>query len=208
MGKIRVKTKKYEIYDYWKDKAITKDFEVKLWKECTAEEEAVNMIDFPDEIVCWACGILPYENADTDNNETLWNHDHLLNRAHILASSKGGEDSPSNLFLLCPNCHDEAPDTTNPKNFYAWVYYKRKFDNWMKVYEREFEKAARIRGIDVEELLRRCSLLSLDFDTVEARRKQMVEKCALHGSAISLSSKMLSFIDIILENTEEEHNPE
>ncbi len=44
MGKIRVKTKKYEIYDYWKDKAITKDFEVKLWKECTAEEEAVNIM--------------------------------------------------------------------------------------------------------------------------------------------------------------------
>lgn len=203
-----MKTKKYEIYDYWKDKAITKDFEVKLWKECTAEEEAVNIIEFSDSTVCWACGTYSNEVDDTNNIETLWNHDHLLHRAHILASSKGGEDSPSNLFLLCPNCHNEAPDTTNPKNFYAWVYYKRKHDNWVKVFKREFEKASQIKGIDMGELIRRCSSLNIRVDMIEVWGKQMVERCALHGFEISLSTKMLSFTDIILENTEEEHNPE
>lgn len=112
-----MKIKKYEIYNHWKDKAITKNFEVKLWKACIAEDEAVKIIEFPDEIACWACGIPPYQTADSDKIEKLWNHDHLLDRAHIFARSKGGGDMPSNLFLLCPNCHAESPDTTNPKNF-------------------------------------------------------------------------------------------
>ena len=200
---IEMKIKKYEIYNYWKDKAITKDFEVKLWRECTDEDEAVKIVDSPDEIVCWACGILPYKTADTEKIETLWNRDHLLNRAHILAHSKGGEDAPSNLFLLCPNCHAESPDTTNPKNFYAWVYYRRRYENWTQIYERELEKAANIKKIDVEELMNRCCSLSMDIDTIEKMRMQMAEKCALHGVAVSMSSKMLSFIDILAESTED-----
>ncbi len=198
-----METKKYEIYNYWKDKAITKNFEVKLWEACTADDEAVKITDFPDEIFCWACEALPYVIADSDNIKTLWNHDHFLDKAHILAKSKGGEDTPSNLFLLCPNCHVEAPDTTNLQNFYAWVYYKRRFDNWVLTYKKEFEKAANIKRVDVEELYKRWERLSLNLDTVEALRGQMAEKCALHGSAISMSSKMMSFIDILLELTEE-----
>lgn len=126
-----MKINKYKIYSYWKDKAITNKFEVKLWEMCTPEDEAVKIIDFPDEILCWGCGCLPYIAADSEEIEVLWNQDHLLDRAHILAKSKGGEDIPSNLFLLCPNCHAESPDTTNSQNFYAWVYHKRKFDNWV-----------------------------------------------------------------------------
>ncbi|MCD2493641.1 HNH endonuclease [Lacrimispora sp. NSJ-141] len=198
-----METKKYEIYNYWKDKAITKNFEVKLWEVCTADDEAVKITGFPDEIFCWACEALPYVTADTDNIKTLWNHDHFLNRAHIFAKSKGGEDTPSNLFLLCPNCHAEAPDTTNLQNFYAWVYYKRRFDNWVLIYKKEFEKAADIKRVDAEELYKRWERLNLNLDTVEALRSQMAERCALHGSAISMSSKMMSFIDILLELTEE-----
>jgi len=133
------KIKKFEIYNYWKDKAITKDFKVKLWEACVDEDEAVKVIDFPDKIVCWACGVLPYETADTEKLEVLWNRDRLLDRAHILARSKGGKDIPSNLFLLCPNCHAESSDTTNPSDFYSWVYYKRKFENWAEVYRKELK---------------------------------------------------------------------
>jgi len=198
-----MKTRKYEIYNYWKDKAITKDFEVKLWEACIAEDEAVKIIDFPDEIVCWACGLPPYNSIDTEKVEALWNHDHLLDRAHILAHSKGGKDVPSNLFLLCPNCHAESPDTTNPQNFYAWIYYKRKFENWAQIYKMELEKVAKIKGIDLEKLLEYCVHLNFDFNSIEAIRKQLSERCALHGGAISMSSKMLSFIDILLEGIEQ-----
>lgn len=194
---------KYEIYNYWKDKAITKNFEVKLWERCTSEDEAVKIIECSDGIVCWGCGLLPYSTVDSDKIEVLWKHDHLMNKAHILARSKGGEDVPSNLFLLCPNCHEEAPDTTNPKNFYAWVYHKRKSDNWVQVYRRELEKAASIKGIALEELVGCFGQLNMDSDTIEAMRKQMAERCALHGGAVSMSSKMLSIIDILLESTKE-----
>ncbi len=85
---------------------------------------------------------------------------------------------------------------------------KRKHDNWVKVFKREFEEASQIKGIDMGELIRRCSSLNIRVDMIEVWGKQMVERCALHGFEISLSTKMLSFTDIILENTEEEHNPE
>ena len=196
-------TNKYKIYSYWKDKAITKQFKIKLWEMCTPEDEAVKIIDFPDEIVCWGCGALPYRSSESKSLAALWNQDHQLDRAHILARSKGGEDIPSNLFLLCPDCHAESPDTINPENFYAWVYYKRKYDNWAQVYRRELEKAAIIKGIDLEELLRRIGQLDMELDVVEAMRKQSIERCALHGGAVSMSSKTLTLIDILLENTKE-----
>lgn len=198
-----MKTEKYEICNYWKDKAITKEFKVKLWSECTDEEEAVKIVDFPDEIVCWACGILPFYSIDTENKEKMWNQDHLLNRAHIVAQSKGGDDTPSNLFLLCPNCHEESPDTTNPQNFYAWVYYKRQLDNWVQIYKRELEKAAKIKGIDLKELFERFNKLNWNIDEINVIRKDLIDRCALHGGAVSMSSKTLSLIDILLERTDE-----
>ena len=50
-----MKTKKYDIYSYWSDKAITKSGEVKRIGECTDGEEAVKVTELPDEIFCWAC---------------------------------------------------------------------------------------------------------------------------------------------------------
>ena len=79
-----------------------------MWEECAPEDEAIKIIDFPDGISCWACGILPYNTYDSEKIEALCNHDHLLDRAHIIARSKGGEDLPSNLFLLFlkPHCRE------------------------------------------------------------------------------------------------------
>ena len=48
------------------------------------------------------------------------------NRCHIIPRQAGGSNDPSNLFLLCEECHEESPDTLNPKNFFKWVYKKRK----------------------------------------------------------------------------------
>ena len=43
-----MKTKKYDIYSYWSDKAITKSGEVKRIGECTDGEEAVKVTELPD----------------------------------------------------------------------------------------------------------------------------------------------------------------
>ena len=48
---------KFRIYDYWKDKAITKKFEIKPVSACTKEDDALSITEFPDEIFCWACQI-------------------------------------------------------------------------------------------------------------------------------------------------------
>lgn len=41
---------KFRIYDYWKDKAITKKFEIKPVSACTKEDDALSITEFPDEI--------------------------------------------------------------------------------------------------------------------------------------------------------------
>ncbi|MEI3298622.1 hypothetical protein [Dysosmobacter welbionis] len=40
---------KFRIYDYWKDKAITKKFEIKPVSACTKEDDALSITEFPDE---------------------------------------------------------------------------------------------------------------------------------------------------------------
>lgn len=39
-------TKKYDIYSYWKDKAITKNFEVKLWNMCVLKMKRSTSLNF------------------------------------------------------------------------------------------------------------------------------------------------------------------
>ena len=67
---------KFRIYDYWKDKAITKKFEIKPVSACTKEDDALSITEFPDEIFCWACQMPPYQQGDTsDTQRTLeWRH--------------------------------------------------------------------------------------------------------------------------------------
>ncbi len=197
-----MKTKKYEIYECWKDKAITKEFLIKRWEDCSAEDEAVKITGYPDEIFCWACQMIPYNTSLSPKIEVYWNQDHFLDRAHILAKSKGGLETADNLFLLCPDCHAESPDTTNPQNFFAWVYYKRTNESFVQVFERELAKTAKIKGIPLEELLERCGELNLDSSKLAELRKRVGEKCALHGMTISMSSKMFSFIEALQEITQ------
>lgn len=110
---------KFRIYDYWKDKAITKKFEIKPVSACTKEDDALSITEFPDEIFCWACQMPPYQQGTHRTLSGLWNGDTLLQRSHILEKSLNGEDKPENYFLLCPQCHAESPDTTDAKLFFA-----------------------------------------------------------------------------------------
>ena len=139
---------KFRIYDYWKDKAITKKFEIKPVSACTKEDDALSITEFPDEIFCWACQMPPYQQGTHRTLSGLWNGDTLLQRSHILEKSLNGEDKPENYFLLCPQCHAESPDTTDAKLFFAWVRYKRTHENYSMVLRRDMKKAAEILGVD------------------------------------------------------------
>lgn len=129
----------YSIAEYWKDKCITKDGNVFTYDEIKANgaEEYEFVICDLGEPKCWACGKPTYaweekcypqwlENGDY---RSIWNSKKVrshLNRCHIIPESLGGNADLSNVFLMCPKCHEASPDTRNKGTFFRWVYRKRK----------------------------------------------------------------------------------
>lgn len=55
---------------------------------------------------CWACGAVGKR---------------LKTRAHVIAKSQGGQDTPDNYFLLCDVCHDEQPDGLSREIQEKWL---------------------------------------------------------------------------------------
>ena len=73
---------------------------------------------------CFACG---WSNAGpmlSDIPKTgkhmNWNNARL-DRAHILAVSDGGSNAVTNILLLCPTCHKDAPMTNNREDMFAFI---------------------------------------------------------------------------------------
>lgn len=44
-----------------------------------------------------------------------------LQRCHIVPYSLGGEDTPSNLVLLCGRCHLDNPNVADPEVMWDWI---------------------------------------------------------------------------------------
>ena len=134
-----VRTKRFQIFEYWKDKYITSDgkiIERKDLKENESKNPELVITDW-GEPSCRACGkpARLKENASyvewkqTNNYEKIWNSkevEHSLQKCHIVPRALQGEDEPHNLFMLCSSCHCESPDTTNESTFIRWVYRIRK----------------------------------------------------------------------------------
>lgn len=53
---------------------------------------------------CWSCG-----------------EERKLNKCHIVPHALGGKSEPSNLVLLCKQCHDENPNTNCPDDYWKWL---------------------------------------------------------------------------------------
>ncbi len=124
-----------DIFEYWKDKVILESGKVVSFKE--ALNGSINyksVIDDWGEPCCWACEkpiIGEYERKRQGEVDLslIWNDDVVkskLEKCHIIPRAKGGEDIPSNMFLMCPTCHEQSPDTVNTGNFFRWVYDQRK----------------------------------------------------------------------------------
>lgn len=121
------------IFDYQKDKAITKDGNVV--QDIDGDREKISVVrdwTMPRYFACCDCMFadkkIDFNSEkfmDKQNISLMWNYPEIkknLNRCHIKPRAAGGSDEPRNLFLLCETCHIEAPDTGNPKNFFKWVY--------------------------------------------------------------------------------------
>lgn len=123
----------FSIFDYWKDKAIHESGEIVSGRDVLSDKYIRIMVDW-GEPSCWACDkpiMSTYEKNGVSAGDLskIWNDSNVkkhLNRCHITPRTKGGDDSPSNMFLMCPSCHAKSPDTANPYNFFRWVYDQRK----------------------------------------------------------------------------------
>lgn len=128
--------KKSEIFDYWKSRL---------------HEHGI-LIDWgePD---CWACGFhygskydIRKPDAGMDKIFRCWDKV-PLQRCHIVPKSLGGTNSVENLFLMCRECHDSAPNTPFQSIFLEWAKNQSHF-------LREGEKiksAMRSFGLDATE---------------------------------------------------------
>lgn len=101
---------KSEVFEYWKERIFDLGF----------------FIDW-GEPSCWACG--EFWNGRYHITNPKASYEKILNcwekvplqRCHIIPRSLGGSNEPSNLFLMCKECHDLAPNTSIPEIFFQWA---------------------------------------------------------------------------------------
>ena len=113
-----------EIFRYWKDRIHIE----------------ANWIDW-GEPSCWACGLgwegrydIKTPNASWTSIERAWERA-PLQRCHIVPKSLRGPDTVDNLFLMCRECHDLAPNTPIREIFFHWVKQQswfRRSENTLK----------------------------------------------------------------------------
>jgi 5-methylcytosine-specific restriction endonuclease McrA len=124
---------KSRIFDHWKDQL----------------PQLRILIDW-GEPSCWACGFHYGTRHDIKCSSASWQEicrgwDRIpLQRCHIVARSLGGKDEVSNLFLMCRECHDRAPNTTIPAIFFEWA----RAQSWDSRESAKILDALRAFGID------------------------------------------------------------
>ena len=127
---------KGDIFEHWKDWLNENGFD---WGEPS----------------CWACGCwwstkydVQNPKASLDEIKKLWNKIAPLQRCHIIPKSLGGTNDSSNLFLMCRECHDKAPDTSSRELFLKWA----KAQNWFKKGKIDIEENLDAFGMNVDEM--------------------------------------------------------
>lgn len=89
-----------------------------------------------EHIFCWACQREFYtrkyewsKHLDPRDVDKAWDQAKVLQICHIIPESLGGSGTVDNLFLLCPDCHDAAPDTAFSDRFLEWALSQSHFAN-------------------------------------------------------------------------------
>lgn len=127
---------KSQIFEHWRKRLCSMGF----------------LIDW-GEPSCWACGFHYQDKYDIKNSNVGWNkilkcwEKIPLQRCHIVSRSLGGTNDASNLFLMCRQCHDLAPNTDIPEIFFKWA----KAQNWWKRENLKIQDAFDSFGINEKE---------------------------------------------------------
>lgn len=123
---------KSEIFKYWKNRIFSYGL----------------FIDW-GEPSCWVCGFHYGSKYDIKRSDASWDEIYRcwdkmpLQRCHIVPKSLGGKDKAKNLFLMCRECHDLAPNTNIPSIFFKWA----KSQSWTVRDNKKVEDALKIFGI-------------------------------------------------------------
>lgn len=202
----------YEILQFWKDKVITKDYEVKSINDIEVKDLENKFVVFDcGEPECWGCGKPVYgiEDILLNNKSTLiniWNNDIVrgyLHKCHIFAKQFGGKESPNNLFLLCKECHKESPDTVNPKNFFCWVWNKRNNGGYIGEFAKGIEDTAKYMKIDLNYLASKFNE-NYSWNDITIVIKNAIKKSGMHGFEISKSTYYYCILDELKKFIENE----
>ncbi len=186
-----------EILDYWLPIINSKD----------GHKYAPHPID-GGEPTCWACGKYwdtkydsfgKYDLTGTTPYYKLWaKAGSKLERCHIVAKSLGGSNEPSNLFIMCKECHILSPDITDPKYFFKWVLSRK---GYMEIYGDKILEASDALGFDYTDKKIQKKINSLFTNKVKNKKfhKYLAENTTIHaGHGLSMTS-MISAIMVFCE---------
>lgn len=197
-----LRTKHLDIALYWDDKVLYPDGHVETWNGDSSGEMMITDIGEP---ACWACGypvtLSATKLAEIEalpNIESVYKHKLVtsrLQRCHLIPRAKGGSDDPSNIVLLCPECHAQAPDTAHSKHMLRWIYKRKKEYTFGKLNPRILIDRAMKTLIDlgydvsgIPELVR---------DLTNEQCKDYVRSLAgLHASAVKESTQEAVITDM------------
>lgn len=89
------------------------------WASSPERETFAPMLEDLSEPCCFACG-WHSERWAKATPRASWERA-TLERAHVVPSSRGGSDDPSNIILLCAPCHRDSPDWPDASEMARWV---------------------------------------------------------------------------------------
>ncbi|WP_294562249.1 hypothetical protein [uncultured Traorella sp.] len=187
-----------QIAEYWKGKYISKNLEV----IDDYEEDALPVISDWGEPECWACcefNLKIYNNPNYEKLRTsknymiIWNLPEVkfLQKAHIKSKMLGGENVPSNYFLLCKECHQESPDFQDPRYFFAYIRNSRK--NEVKIRKRRENEMMRA----IYELAFQLNKNIFTIDKAYKNLPNSFEKMGLHITNYSLYTLASGVVDVM-----------
>lgn len=203
-----------KIFEYWKDKCITRSGKIVLAAD--ADLKDMEVVRDWGEPQCWACGkpigddSWVKENGQAYETEEelikIWNHKSVtrkFQKAHIIPEALGGAATPDNLFLLCGRCHEDSPDTTNREAFFRWVYDKKRncvmgvdLVNAMSGLNNELER----RGWQADKFYEFSSLLWKDdkMDNIgQFLEEYYKNNCNTHGAIMVESTRHVAHADVL-----------
>jgi len=142
MGK-RKHYKKSQIIEYWfSDEGFKRMLKEHKDLACQLEYNLPH---------CFACQriMIDLDNeqkyGNLKNTSKNWDIKSNLEKCHIIPLALGGDDHPSNLVLLCKECHKLNPNTDDEDLYWLWM---KGVEDFFSADMRNFKQAFKIYKID------------------------------------------------------------